>query len=121
LKAVFDHNLPKRFRQLLPGHDIATAREMGWEALGNGKLLRAAADSGFEAFVAVDKKIEHEQNLKTLPLPVIVLDARTNSFEGVQPFAPFVLRVLDNPLSNRLYLIEITGNVLELIAPRRKT
>ncbi len=35
----------------------------------------------FDAFVAVDKNLEHEQNLKALPLPIIVLDAMNNSLD----------------------------------------
>jgi hypothetical protein len=94
---------------------------MRWETLRNGALLATAADADFNAFISTDKKIEFEQNLKALPLPVVVLDALTNSFEGVQVFAPFVQRLLTAPLQKRLYIIELTGGVLELAEPRRKS
>jgi hypothetical protein len=30
MRVLLDHCVPKRFRQLLPGHDVRTAYEMGW-------------------------------------------------------------------------------------------
>lgn len=80
MRILFDHNVDRRFRKHLPGHEIQTTREKGWEKLANGMLLKEAADAGFEAFVSMDKKLEHEQNLKTLPLPVILIDSVSNAF-----------------------------------------
>jgi hypothetical protein len=93
---------------------------MRWETLRNGALLAMAAGAEFNAFISADKKLEFEQNLKTLPLPVVVLDALTNSYEGVRAFAPFAQRLLSTQLQKRLYVIESTGNVLELTEPRRR-
>jgi hypothetical protein len=121
VKVLLDHNLPKRFRVMLEGYEFKTTREMRWETLRNGALLAMAADTKFDAFISADKKLEFEQNLKTLPLAVIVLDALTNSFEGVQVFVPFVQRLLTSPLQKRLYIIQMEGNVLELSEPRRKS
>jgi hypothetical protein len=118
VKILFDHNLPRRFRRLLPVHEIATTREMGWETLENGALLKAAADAGFDAFVSIDKKIEHEQNLMTLPLPVIVIDAPSNTLAALAPFAPFLIELLKSPLERVLLIIEPSGSVRRLILPR---
>lgn len=63
MRVLFDHNVDRRFRRFLPGHLVSTTREMGWETLANGELLKAAADAGFAVFVSIDKKIEHQQNL----------------------------------------------------------
>ena len=120
MKLLLDHNLPRRFRQGLQGHQLKTTREMRWETLRNGALLAMAAGAEFNAFISADKKLEFEQNLKTLPLPVVVLDALTNSYEGVRAFAPFAQRLLSTQLQKRLYVIESTGNVLELTEPRRR-
>jgi predicted nucleotidyltransferase component of viral defense system len=66
VKVLFDHNLPRRLREHLPGHEIRTAREMKWEQLRNGALLSAASEARFEVFVTIDKQLEHQQNLRTL-------------------------------------------------------
>jgi hypothetical protein len=91
---------------------------MGWETLENGALLKAAADAGFDAFVSIDKKIEHEQNLMTLPLPVIVIDAPSNTLAALAPFAPFLIELLKSPLERVLLIIEPSGSVRRLILPR---
>jgi len=115
---LFDHNVDRRFRRHLVGHAIQTTREMRWETLRNGLLLKAAADDGFEAILCIDKNIEYEQNLKTLPLPVIVLDAQTNAVHGLMPFAPPLLKLLGAKLEKRLYFIEKNGDVVEVTTPR---
>lgn len=120
MKLLFDHNLPRRFRLELPGHDISTTYEMRWELLRNGLLLREAANAGFEAVIGVDKNLEHEQNLETLPLPVIVMDAASNSLEGLKPFAKHVLNLIEGPLERRLYLIDASGKVVTITKPRRR-
>ena len=43
MKILFDHNLPRRLREHLPGHEIRTTREMKWEQLRNGALMSLAA------------------------------------------------------------------------------
>jgi hypothetical protein len=79
-----------------------------------------AAAEKFDGFISTDKKLEFEQNLKTLPLAIIILDVLSNSFEGMQNFGPFVQQLLGTPLKKVLYIIESAGNVLELIEPRKK-
>ena len=118
MKVLLDHNVDRRLRRHLPGHDIKTTREMGWEALANGALLKSAAAGGFNAFVSADKKLEHEQNLRTLPLPILVIDARSNALPALLPFAPHIIGVLASPLEPLLYVLEPDGNVIRLTAPR---
>jgi hypothetical protein len=92
---------------------------MGWEEFENGLLLKAAADAGFAAFISIDKKIEHEQNLKALPLPIVIINAPSNTMPALFPFAPFVVDLLKGKLDRLLFIIEPTGFVHRLTAPRR--
>ena len=94
---------------------------MRWEEFGNGVLLEAAAGAAFDAILCIDKKIEYEQNLTSLPLPVIVLDAYTNALEGRIPFAPHFLKLLDSPLEKALYVIKKDGDIARITAPRPKS
>jgi len=50
---------------------------MGWSGVKNGELLAFAATE-FDAFVPVDKNLPYQQNLTTLPVAVVVLDAASN-------------------------------------------
>ncbi len=47
---------------------------MAWAGVKNGKLLALAA-SEFDAFLTVDKNLPYQQNLTSLPIAVLVLDA----------------------------------------------
>jgi hypothetical protein len=118
MKLLLDHNVPAGFRSLLSGHTVRTAREMGWQALSNGKLLRAASEAPFDAIICIDKKMEYEHNLLRLPLPVIVLDAPKNALPFVAPFAPFVLALLAQPLTTHLHSIAADGQVTIVLKPR---
>ncbi len=91
---------------------------MRWESSSNGKLLRAAADNGFDAFLSIDKKIEYEQNLRKLPLPVIVLNSFSNALPNLLPFVPATLALLSSPLIPVLYFIERDGTVVIVESPR---
>lgn len=118
MKILFDHNVDRRFRKHLPGHKIQTTREMRWDTLANGRLLKAAADAAFEPVISIDKKIEHEQNLRKLPLPVILIDSISNALPKLIPFAPHLLDLLNQPLECILYIVQSDGTVLRLTAPR---
>ncbi len=61
MKVLFDHNVPKRQRSLLPGHEVLTSRELGWDALKNGELLNAAETNGFKVMVTGDKNMTSQQ------------------------------------------------------------
>lgn len=119
MKVLLDHNLPRRFRQLLANHEVRTTREMGWEEYKNGSLLSAAGNAGFGAFVSIDKNIEHEQNLLMLPLPTVVINAPSNALPARVPFAPYLCELLKLPLDRMLYIIEPTAVVVRLTAPRQ--
>jgi len=114
LKILFDHNVDRRFRRLLPGHLIQTTREMRWEQLQNGDLLKAASDASFEAFISIDKNLRYEQNLKKLPIAIIVLDSISNALPALTPFAPHVLQLAQAPLARMLYTIAPDGTVTRL-------
>jgi len=118
LRILFDHNVDRRFRKSLVGHDVRTTREMKWEKLDNGRLLQSAAGHRFEDFLSIDKKLEHEQNLKLLPLPIVVLDSKSNALPALLPFAPSVLALLQSPLDPILYVVQSDGVVLHLSTPR---
>lgn len=117
MKILFDHNVDRRFRRVLPGHDIKTTREMRWELLANGVLLQASAAAGFDTFLSIDKNIRHEQNLTKLPIPVLVLDTISNALPALTPFAPIVLELLKRPLFKLLYIVRSNGEIEQLGAP----
>ena len=59
-------------RRVLAAHEVATAYEMGWAALDNGELLRAA-EAEFEVFITTDRNLRYQQNLAGWRLAILVL------------------------------------------------
>jgi predicted nuclease of predicted toxin-antitoxin system len=84
MRLLLDESVPARLRRHLPNHSVRTVVELGWGGIKNGQLLILAAPE-FDAFVTVDKNLEYQQNLATLPISVIVLDARSNELTVLLP------------------------------------
>ena len=87
MRLLLDESVPGRLRRALPRHDVRTAGEMGWSGVKNGKLLALAAVD-FDAFVTVDKNLPYQQNLTTLPIAVVVLDAMSIELSALLPLMP---------------------------------
>lgn len=75
MKVLLDENFDHRLRGNLGAHEVFTVGYMGWSGLKNGKLIRAAEDEGFDAFLTGDQTLCHEQNLSRRRLAVIALSA----------------------------------------------
>jgi predicted nuclease of predicted toxin-antitoxin system len=98
MKILLDENIPHDLRRLLAGYDVFTVTYMGWCGIENGKLLRVAAENGFDAMVTKDAGVAYEQHLATLPLAVIILKARTNKLDDIRPLVPDLIVALKNLL-----------------------
>ena len=76
-------------------HEVRTVVEMGWSGVKNGRLLAFAANE-FDAFIALDKDLPYQQNLTTLPVAVIVLDAVSNDLPTLLTLVPALERELSS-------------------------
>jgi hypothetical protein len=94
VRILLDESLPRPLAKSLTGHDVQTVTELQWTGITNGDLLKKAADS-FDAVLTADQNIEFQQNLAKLPIAVVVLVAKTNRIESLQPLVPEVLRALE--------------------------
>ena len=93
MRLLLDESVPARLSRALPSHTIRTVVEMGWSGVKNGKLLALAAND-FDALITVDKNLPYQQNLNTLPVALIVLDARTIELPSLLPLMPNLERAL---------------------------
>ena len=73
--------------------DSSVSWHIIWAYLENGELLRAAAGQ-FDLFLSADQNIEYQQNLRDLPMTVVVLVAANNRLDTLRPFLPEVLERL---------------------------
>jgi hypothetical protein len=95
VRVLLDESLPRPLAELLVGHEARTVAQVGWKGLENGTLLRQAADS-FDVVLTADQSIEFQQNLKTLPVAVVVLVAESNRIESLAPLVPKILETLES-------------------------
>lgn len=90
MKVFVDECVDWRLALDLVGHEVKTARQMGWLTIKNGELLALAARE-FEVFVTVDRNLSFQQNLPAFPIAVIVLRARSNRLDDLRPLVPELL------------------------------
>ncbi len=93
MRILLDESLPFELRDELPEHAVHSVQEMGWTALKNGELLRRAMDH-FEVFLTADQNLQYQQNIKNLPVAVVVLVARNNRIQSLRPLVPGLLLAL---------------------------
>jgi predicted nuclease of predicted toxin-antitoxin system len=64
MKALLDENIDVRLKKYFDGseHEVVTVKDMGWNGLKNGELLKRAAENSFDILVAVDKNLPYQQN-----------------------------------------------------------
>ena len=107
MKLLLDESLPRDLATSFPDtFEIKTVAEMGWSGTENGELLSIAADAGFKALITVDKNIEYQQNLDTLPIAIIVLSAPRNTIHYLQPLIPQVVITLEDDPGRKLKKIQ---------------
>jgi hypothetical protein len=83
LRVLLDENVDRRLKRTFDEqHEVSTVPERGWAGMKNSKLLEAAGKE-FDAFVTTDRGIPHEQNLSRFDLAVIVLEAKSYSYEDL--------------------------------------
>lgn len=95
MRLLLDESVPAGLRRHLPDHVVSTVGDKGWNGMKNGLLLAQAATC-FDAFITVDKNLPYQQNLKTLPISVVVLDASSNELSVLLPIVSKLLHALSN-------------------------
>jgi hypothetical protein len=73
MRTLFDHGTPAPLAALLVGHPVSKAKDLGWDTLTNGDLLKAAENAGFQIFLTTDKNIRYQQNLAGRTIAILVL------------------------------------------------
>ena len=106
MRVLLDESLPRPLAALLSGHEVRTVAAVGWSGTENGELLRLAAEH-FDVLITADRNLEHQQNLRALPVAVVVLVASTNRLESLAPLVPELLEFLNALPQRRLVRIGV--------------
>ena len=101
MRILLDEDLPRRLGALLTGHETSTVQRSGWSGIKNGRLLALAATK-FDVFLTMDGGLEFQQNLKALPVAVLIMEALSNRIEHLEPLVPEVLKELNHILPRTL-------------------
>jgi hypothetical protein len=92
-----------------------TTPQAGWAGITNGELLERASND-FDVFVTVDRNLTFQQNPSNLPLPVIVIHARSNKLKDLVHHVPALQQALGSTLARQVYhigaprLIDLSSN-----------
>ena len=93
MRLLLDESLPRRLGRLLTGHAVVSVADAGWSGLTNGRLLGVAQEK-FDCLLTADRSLVYQQSLPRFEISVLVLRARTNRLEDLEPLIPRVLAVL---------------------------
>jgi predicted nuclease of predicted toxin-antitoxin system len=90
VRVLLDENLDRRLKRHFDADfEVVTVTERGWSGKRNGELLQAA-EAEFEALVTMDRGVGYQQNLSTLGLGIVLISARSNRRQDVEPAMPAV-------------------------------
>jgi predicted nuclease of predicted toxin-antitoxin system len=105
MRLLLDECVDWRLARELAGHDVATARQMGWTAIENGALLALAAQD-FDVFITADSNLSFQQNAANLPIAVIVLRPRRNRLSDLRPLLPQLLQQIASAVRGSVTIVE---------------
>ena len=95
MRVFLDECVDWRLARDIVGHDVKTARQMGWTTVKNGALLTLASQH-FDVFVTVDRNLSFQQNLDSFSIAVVVLQAKTNRLADLKPLVPSLLAAVNS-------------------------
>ena len=93
MRIFVDECVDWRLARDIAGHEVKTARQMGWITIKNGELLALAADA-FDVFLTVDRNLSFQQNLPAFGIAVVVVRARSNRLADLQLLVPDLLAAI---------------------------
>ncbi len=95
MKILLDENMPTKVKYNFgESYQVITVKDMGWLGRKNGELLGLTALNGFDIFITLDKNLKNQQNLSKIDLKFIVLLAKDNKHETLQPFVDKIKALL---------------------------
>lgn len=105
MRVLLDENIPRTLKECFPdGIDVRTVPECGWAGMKNGTLLRMAAEE-FDVFISMDAGISFQQNVRDIPIGIVLLSAPSNRYQDLLPLMPRVTGALAHTRPGDIYRI----------------
>ena len=106
MRVLLDESVPRRLASLFPeSFGTRTVQQMGWAGCSNGELLRLATSHGFDVLVTVDQGFAHQQNVRDLPIPVVIMVAGRTRLQELRTLVPEVISILANHPKRRIHRV----------------
>lgn len=106
MRVLLDEQLPLDLAAALQGHSVDTVVGRGWMGITNGELLRRMRGE-YDALVTMDRGVEFQQNLTTVPFGVLLVRAPSNRMVHLQPLVPAILDALPALKPGQLHRIGV--------------
>lgn len=89
-----DTSVPRRLAAAFPeSFGTRTVQRMGWAGCSIGELPCHAAGHGFDIPVTVDQRSAYQQDVRDLPIPVVIMIAGRTRLEELLPLVPEVTAI----------------------------
>jgi hypothetical protein len=105
---LFDQGTPLPIAKALLRHTVKTARQLGWDNLSNGELLRSAEEAGLDVLVTTDKNLGYQQNLTDRNIAIVVLGR--NWWSIVKVVLPQIVAAINGAGRGSYVIIDVPEN-----------
>ena len=105
MKLLLDECIPRKLKRKLSGHDCRTVPEEGLAGEKNGALQTLAERAGFQAFLTIDRGIEHQQNLESRSIAIILVRVRSGRLSEFLPLIPAILSTIESVKGGQLFKV----------------
>jgi hypothetical protein len=111
---LLDENLLSKKLKLpfvTAGHRVQNVEDVGWRGTKDRSLLVLANEYPFDVFVTADKNLPYQQNVKTLALRIVILDAVSTCPDRVLPLIVQIIPQLSLLASGSITIVNNAGEL----------
>jgi len=101
MRLLLDEHLSIGLSAELQGHAVDTVSGRRWTGIKNGELLLRMSGQ-YDVLVTMDRNIEFQQRISTLPFGIVLVRARSNRMQDLRPLVPLILSALDTVKPGRI-------------------
>lgn len=102
---LLDNDVPYGLRRLIRPHVCFHAKQLDWDGLQNGYLLKAAEGRKFEVMITADQSMFYQQNDKKRSIALVVLS--TPNWKLIQAAYQQILVAVEASTPNSYTYIKI--------------
>lgn len=109
---LLSNKLKQPFIEL--GYSVRNVYDMGWRGLKDKEILSLAESNPFDVFITADKNLPYQQNLTTLVMRVVVLDASSTRPDRLLPLMERVSQAIGSLPVGTAVRINDAGDIVSI-------